>query len=202
MAVSNIILIAGVVILIVVIAFIWRAVVGGGGKGQGGRIMAPASLISRGERGDINAQKELGYIYATGIRNVRCNVAEAVEWYERAAKRGDAEAMNAIGSLYAKGGEGLMQNHRKAVSWYEKAAEKGLSQAQINLASAYELGQGVLKSYKSAYMWYTLAYDHADSATRETLNEKTKVLVRSMTQDQVMDAKKSAAEWRSTSYKR
>lgn len=197
MPVSTILLIAIVVVFVIIIFAVWRVVAGSGGQG-GGRALAPASLISRGERGDVYAQKELGYIYATGAHKVRKNLAEAVEWYERAAKRGDAEAQNAIGMLYARGGEGLMQNHKKAASWFEKAAEKGLAQAQMNLAAAYELGQGVLKSYMTAYMWYTLAYDNADSNTREILNDKTKVLIRSMTQEQVMDAKKRAAEWRSS----
>lgn len=196
MPISTILLIAIVIVFIIIIFAVWRMVAGFGGQG-GGRALAPAGLIARGERGDVYAQKELGYIYATGASKVRKNLAEAVAWYERAAKRGDAEAQNAIGSLYARGGEGLMQNHRKAAACFEKAAEKGLSQAQINLAAAYEMGQGVLKSYITAYMWYTLAYDNADSNMRETLSEKTQVLTRSMTPEQVMDAKKRAAEWRS-----
>lgn len=148
----------------------------------------------------MDAQKELGYIYAMGTGRVRQNLPEALVWYEKAAKRGDAEAQNALGILYAKGGEGLMQNHRKAAVWYEKAAEKGLTPAQINYGTLFEYGQGVIKSYITAYMWYTLAFEHADTATKELLNEKTANISRGMTQEQIMEARKRARDWRSGVY--
>ena len=209
MPVSSIMLIAGIAIVIVIIIIIWSvshkgsnktpvgcSSTGGRGGNGGGKALAPLHLIKRGEQGDIQAQKELGYIYATGANRVRRNLVEALEWYEKAAKRGDAEAQNAAGTLYAKGGDGIMQHHRKAAAWYEKAAEKGLTQGQINYGTLFEYGQGVIKSYITAYMWYTLAFDHADSETKDLLNEKTKTIARSMTQEQIMEARKRANDWR------
>lgn len=199
MAVSSLILLAGIVIIVVIVMVVIS--VGKGGQrasvSGGGKALAPAHLIRCAEKGDVDAQKELGYIYATGTGRVRKNLSEALAWYEKAAKRGDAEAQNALGILYAKGGEGLMQNYRKAAAWYEKAAEKGLMQAQLNYGTLFEYGQGVIKSYITAYMWYTLAFEHADTVTKELLSERTGHISRGMTQNQIMEARKRAQDWRS-----
>lgn len=202
MPVSSMMLIGGIVVVVIVIIVLFAGKNNSKGKnsrsrGDSGRLQAPPHLIKRGEQGDLEAQKELGYIYATGAGRVRKNLAEAMTWYEKAAKRGDVESQNALGTLCAKGGEGIMQNYRQAAAWYEKAAEKGLTQAQVNYGTLFEFGQGVIKSYITAYMWYTLAFDHADSETKELLNEKTKTISRSMTQEQIMEARKRANDWRS-----
>lgn len=203
MTVSSLILLAGIVVIILIVIVVVLVSKGGqrGSGSGGGKTLAAAHLIRRAEKGDMDAQKELGYIYALGAGGVCKNLAEAVVWYEKAARRGDAEAQNALGILYAKGGEGLMQNHRKAALWYEKAAEKGLAQAQINYGTLFEYGQGVIKSYITAYMWYTLAFEHADTANKELLHEKTGNLSRSMTQNQIMEARKRARDLRSGMYK-
>lgn len=202
MTVSSLILLTGIVVIVLIVIAVILVSKGGrrGRAAGGGKTLAAAHLIRRAEKGDVDAQKELGYIYAMGAGKVHKNLPEALVWYEKAARRGDAEAQNALGILYAKGGEGLMQNHRKAALWYEKAAGRGLAQAQLNYGILFEYGQGVIKSYITAYMWYTLAFEHADTATKELLHERTANISRSMTQEQIMEARKRARDWRSGMY--
>jgi TPR repeat protein len=53
------------------------------------------SLRKPAEQGDLEAQFNLGLLYANGI-DVPKDLAQAAEWYRRAAEQGDARAQNAM----------------------------------------------------------------------------------------------------------
>jgi len=74
------------------------------------------------ERGDVNAQYELGRRYAMGD-GVAENDAEAVKWYEKAAVQGHVEAQFYLGTCYAYG-NGVQKNISKAAKWLTMAAEE------------------------------------------------------------------------------
>jgi hypothetical protein len=54
------------------------------------------------EQGSVNAQYNLGLMYATG-RGVVRDDAEAFRWFRMAAERGDANAQINLGAMYADG---------------------------------------------------------------------------------------------------
>ena len=93
------------------------------------------------ERGNVEAQYELGYCYYWG-EGVEENKIEAVKWYRKAAEQGNVHAQNDLGVCYANG-EGVEEDKAEAVKWYRKAAEQGYSDAQDNLGYCYANGEGV-----------------------------------------------------------
>ena len=86
------------------------------------------SLRQAAERGDPNAQFELGVRYAEG-KGVAPDDKEAARWILKAAEQGHLEAQFNLGLMYADG-NGVPLDESKAVEWLRKAAQKGSAQAQ------------------------------------------------------------------------
>ena len=80
------------------------------------------SLKAAAEQGDVDAQFDLGYMYANG-EGVSENGTEAVRWYRMAAEQGDAAAQHNLGLMYDTG-EGIPKNPAEAVRLYRMAAER------------------------------------------------------------------------------
>ena len=72
------------------------------------------------ERGDGDAQYNLGVAYAQGVIP---DYREAVKWYRRAAEQGDGDAQNNLGVMYAKG-RGVIQDYHEALKWFRLGANK------------------------------------------------------------------------------
>jgi TPR repeat protein len=132
---------------------------------------ASKELFAKAERGDAEAQYQLGLKYeryanelgisgadsVTGGREViNQNFAEAVKWWHRAAAQGHKEAQFKLGVSYHNG-EGVEKNDAEAVKWWHKAAAQGHSTAQFNLGIRYHQGAGVEKNYAEAAKWYSMA---------------------------------------------
>ncbi len=107
------------------------------------------------ERGDTDAQLELGLRFLTG-EGLRKDEEEGVRWLEKAAEAGHLRAQYVYGSLF-EDGVTVPKDLEKAVAWYEKAASGGFVMAQHSLAVAYELGQGVKKDSAKAAEWFEKA---------------------------------------------
>jgi len=110
------------------------------------------ALKERAEKGDAQAQYQLGLMYAEG-QGVARDEAEAVRWYRKAAEQAFALAQNDLGSMYARG-RGVKQDYAEALRWYRKAAEQGEAQAQNSIGAMYSLGQGVVRDDVEAVRWY------------------------------------------------
>ncbi|MCI0701156.1 MAG: serine/threonine-protein kinase [Planctomycetia bacterium] len=115
-------------------------------------------------QGNVNAQNNLGVLYARG-EGVEQDYAKAREWYEKAAEQGHAPAQFNLGGLYAAG-QGVPQDYVKAREWYEKAAEQNHASAQSNLGRLYKYGRGVEKNLDTALAWFRKAA--ANGNTRAT----------------------------------
>ena len=87
-----------------------------------------AQTMQEAERGNPNAQNNLGLMYYIG-RGVRQDYVQARHWYEEAANQGDASAQIGLGLLY-ENGMGGRQDYAQARHWYEKAASQGDADAQ------------------------------------------------------------------------
>src|ERR1035437_2766104 len=144
------------------------------------------------EQGDALAQFNLGLMYAYG-EGVPRDDAEAVRWYRKAAERGDAQAQGHLGYRY-ENGEGVPQDYTEAVKWYRKAAEQGYALRQVALGIMYDKGRGVPKDYVQAYMWFNLAAAGGDKTAAEARDD----LEHSMTVQQIAEAQRRTAAWRST----
>lgn len=117
----------------------------------------PAALQQLAERGNADAQFELGIRYLGG-EGMPKDEKKAAEWLTRAAEKEKLEAMNALGTMNEEG-VGFPKDEKKAFEWYEKAAKYGLALAQQNLSQCYELGKGVEKNQAEANKWLKRAAD-------------------------------------------
>jgi TPR repeat protein len=86
---------------------------------------ATAARLVRADalKGDANAQKNLGYLYAEGL-GVPRDPAQALAWYQKAADQGYAPAYNNLGIMYADG-FGVRQDLVQAYLFFIKAWETG-----------------------------------------------------------------------------
>jgi TPR repeat protein len=87
------------------------------------------------ERGDVNAQYNLGKIFHEGHLGVSRDDKEALKWYRLAAEQGDSDAQYNLGMIYPKGWSGIQMNKGEAVKWLMKAAVQGDNGARYKLAS-------------------------------------------------------------------
>ena len=111
-----------------------------------------AQLRVLAERGDADAQSELGVRYAAG-RGVERDYGEAVTWYRRAAEQGHAHGQTSLGAMYGTG-RGVSKDDAEAVRWYRRAAEQGFARAQSWLGDMYRTGRGVGRDYAEAVRWF------------------------------------------------
>ncbi|HGO7462989.1 TPA: tetratricopeptide repeat protein [Neisseria meningitidis] len=81
------------------------------------------ATLQAAERGDTQAQFNLGMMYAEG-RGVRQDYAEAVRWFRKAADQGLAQAQFNLGAMYYKG-HGVRQDRALAQEWLGKACQNG-----------------------------------------------------------------------------
>lgn len=118
------------------------------------------------ERGHVQAQYNLGVLYATGSE-IAPDQFEAVRWYRIAAERGHGDAQNNLGLMYDNG-SGVEQDATEAVRWYRASAEQGNANAQSNLGWMYANGRGTSQDAAEAIRWSQLAAEQGN--TQATVN--------------------------------
>jgi len=109
----------------------------------------------RAEKGDAEAQHNLGRFYYAGNGSTR-NPEEAIKWLSKAADQGHPKAQSHLGVCYQYG-EGVSIDQLEAVKWYEKAAKQGDTSGQFFLGICYYYGSGVIKDNVEAYAYLNLA---------------------------------------------
>ena len=83
------------------------------------------------ERGHVDAQYELGQMYAQGLGTTQ-DFEQALHWYLLAATQGHAKAQFNLGFLHAHG-QGVEQDYVKAYEWYAISDASGYALAKQNL---------------------------------------------------------------------
>lgn len=120
-----------------------------------------ASTLKAAERGDAEAQYNLGSMYWNG-EGVTKDLATAVEWYRKSAEQGSREAQLNLGWIYAYD-YGFPTNTAEAAKWFRKAADQGDTEAQFHLGRMYENGAGVTQDLVQAANWYRKAAEGGGS---------------------------------------
>lgn len=136
---------------------------------------------------DAGIQFDRGRHLAQGEGVVQ-DLAQAAEWYRKAAGQGHSGAQFNLGLMYGQG-RGVLRNEAAAVSYLRQAAESGHPGAQYHVgvklyrASKAERRSAASESRIEAFKWLLLAvaqtYRGADSArefvalgmTRDEVNE-------------------------------
>lgn len=95
--------------------------------------------------GDADAQFNMGQAYKLG-RGVPADMAQAEEWYRKAALQGHPQAEENYGLT-------LFENNKRmqAAEWLQKAASRGEPRSQYVLGTMYFNGDGVEKDWIRAY---------------------------------------------------
>lgn len=84
-------------------------------------------LKTKAEKGDIEAQRQLGYLYLTG-EFPKKDLKKAEYWLTQAAEKNDDLAQAQLAYLY-----GEKEDMKKAEEWYRKASDNGNLEARNNL---------------------------------------------------------------------
>ena len=134
------------------------------------------SLRALAEKGDANAQNELGLRYYSG-QGVKKNFNEALKWFTKAAAQEHFKAQYNLGILCEKG-EGVIENDKEAVKWFTKAAAQGFSKAQADLGSMYFIGKGVRQNNFIAYAWWNIAAFNGNEKANKAKALVTKKMTR------------------------
>jgi len=148
------------VALISAAGFAWHAY-----KAKAGLWKLAETTRIRAERGDANAERDLGKMYYYG-RGVPQDYAKAMGWARKAADQGDARAQYDVGYLYEHG-QGVAQDHAEAFRWLRKAADQGETRAERGLGNMYFYANGVPRDYGEALRWYRKAAEQGNPAGQQ-----------------------------------
>jgi len=112
-----------------------------------------ALLLKAGELGSIEAQRDLGALYATGDWTGPKDPAQGAEWYRKAAERGHSDAQYNLGFMYLLG-EGVPADPEEGLRWLNRSADQGKGLSFRLLADLYRHGYyGVPLDTKEADHW-------------------------------------------------
>jgi TPR repeat protein len=102
------------------------------------------------EKGDPEAQDELGGMYAAGL-GVAQSYPQALEWFRKAAALKNVSAAQNLARFYDNGW-GVPKDPEQALQWYRTAAELGDSHAQGRVG--YLLATAPEPKYDEAMKWF------------------------------------------------
>ena len=102
--------------------------------------------------GDVEAQYNLGVLYATG-KGVGLSRPEAHHWFLMAAEQGHPAAQFEVGKTFETG-LGAPKNPALADLWIRESAEQGYQPAQIEMGMKHFNGTGVEKDLTKATFWF------------------------------------------------
>jgi uncharacterized protein len=83
-----------------------------------------ATVIRQAEKGNVKAEAQLGWMYATG-RGVPQDYAKAAKWYYCAAIQGHGQAQFEFGMLYNKG-QGVLRDYVLSYMWLNLSASQAV----------------------------------------------------------------------------
>ena len=119
------------------------------------------NLINRANKGNAQAQFELGERYCDG-KGVEQDYQKAVEWLTKASDQGHAKAMFSLGWCYGKGC-GVPKDVNKGFELSKQSAELGFKDAQYYMGTLYQYGHSIVPiDIKQAIYWYKLAEKQGD----------------------------------------
>lgn len=119
-------------------------------------IFKDSDLIKLAEKGNLQAQYELGKYYYNKSPLGMNYLKKGIYWYTRAAEGNYPQAQYDLAIFHIQG-FGFEINYKKTFYWLERAANLNHLEAQCELAFSYEVGRGVKQDYIKAYQWYRKA---------------------------------------------
>lgn len=109
------------------------------------------ALMQAAERGDAEAQYNLGVYYEWQHVKVIEGFAKAPAWYRKAAEQGHVAAQKRLGALYEMG-KCVERDYQVAAKWYAKAGDKMAAESALKRGDVF--GQSLTHLKKS--LWIAL----------------------------------------------
>lgn len=109
-------------------------------------------LLPFAKKGNAYIQNKVGVIYENGNK-VEKNLAEAFNWYKKAALQNNAWALSNLAKMYYIGNY-VSKDFNEAFKYYKRSAELGNYLAQNSLGNMYFNGNGTIVDYEKAIYWY------------------------------------------------
>ncbi|MEM9659003.1 MAG: tetratricopeptide repeat protein, partial [Planctomycetota bacterium] len=119
-------------------------------------VVAAGYFRKAAERGDLEAQCDLGVLYSHKKLPGANHHETALDWFSKCASRGFPRAQFNMGAVH-EDGLGVQKNDGEALRWYRLSAENGYPTAQAELGLRYRDGIGVRKDLVESLRWYRLA---------------------------------------------
>ena len=129
------------------------------------------------EQGDMQHQKNLGWMYANGDGVVK-DAAEAVRWYRLAAEQGHPDAQNTLGEMYANG---------------NRVPRSLLFLSQF---FGFQSDNGVSKDIVMAHMWFNIA----SAAGHSSAGKNRDMVENDMNREQIAEATRWAQTCMASDY--
>ncbi|RZD14577.1 MAG: hypothetical protein EVJ47_05250 [Candidatus Acidulodesulfobacterium ferriphilum] len=116
-----------------------------------------AFLILRmlADKGNMKAQRKLGFMYDNGYDGFPKNFKKANRWFKLAAEQGDAESQLNVGNAFFCG-FGVPKNFKKALYWYKLAVKQGNS---ADVEGEGNVGSNLYLYETHKYASYPTTYD-------------------------------------------
>lgn len=111
--------------------------------------------LQAAEKGNAEAQFDIGYAYYTG-EGISRNYTSAAMWFKRSAKQNFAKAQYNLAYCYMNG-RGVPCDYDKAFTYLNQSAENDYKRAQITLADCYTKGVLVEQDEELGKKWYARA---------------------------------------------
>lgn len=105
-------------------------------------------LLKEAERGDANAQLNMGRSYFFG-NGVQQDYTKSFYWMKKAAEQGHYVAQHNLSVMY-HGGHGTLKNLSLANEWVKKASDAGYAPSQYIYGMALANGEGVIQDKETA----------------------------------------------------
>ena len=144
-------------------------------------------LTKAAEQGNVQAQYDLGALYADG-KGVGRDLRKSAEWTRRAADAGLSAAELEYAIMLFKG-RGVAKDQDRAAFYLKSAAGKGNPVAQNRLARLYAHGVALKADMMEAAKWHMLA--RAAGVSDFQLD----FMLSKLTEAQRLAAEKAAEDW-------
>jgi TPR repeat protein len=130
-------------------------------------ICDPQTIRKLAQQGHVFEQNQMGMVSMLVI-GPGYDPAQALKWFEQAARNGYAPAQVNLAVMYINGW-GTPSNYGTALHWLHEAANQGYARAYYNLGFLYQQGHGVPKDQAEAFRYFRKGAEAGDSSAQTNL---------------------------------
>jgi TPR repeat protein len=131
------------------------------------QICDPKAVRRLAQQGRVFEQNQMGMVSMLAV-GPGYDPAQAIQWFEQAARKGYAPAQVNLAVMYLNGWE-MPANYGTALRWLLEAARQRYARAYYNLGILYQQGQGVRQDDAEALRYFRLGAEAGDAGAQTNL---------------------------------